>query len=83
MFNIPEEFTFDMSFDDAAAVISNRGYGDLLEGMKSMNKLWDEYCLTDYSERFEDDDDFYETFENEVNAYNVVFSNMSKLFKGV
>jgi hypothetical protein len=80
MFNIPEEYTFDMSFENAAEIIANRSNGDLLKGMQSMNKLWDDYCMTDYSQSFDGDDDFYETFENEVNAYNVVFSNMRKLF---
>ena len=39
---------------------------------------WEEHASG--SDRFEEDDDFYEWYEAEVNAYNVVFENMGKLF---
>ena len=77
MFRIPNFYEMnDMSFDEAARIISGRANGDLLEGMKSMNRLWEDYCASDD----QDDDEFFETWEYEVNAYNVVFENMSKLF---
>jgi len=43
-----------------------------------MNRVWEEHASG--SDRFEEDDDFYEWYEAEVNAYNVVFKNMGKLF---
>ena len=43
-----------------------------------MQRVWDEHASG--SDRFEEDDDFYEWYEAEVNAYNVVFENMGKLF---
>ena len=68
-----------MSFDDGVAAMKNHGRGDLLEGMQAMDRVWEEHCIG--SDRFKEDDDFFEHYEYEVNAYNVVFENMSKLFQ--
>jgi hypothetical protein len=77
MFRIPPFNEIEnMSFDEAARIISNRAGGDLLEGMKSMDRLWSDYIASDD----QDDDEFFDTWEYEVNAYNVVFEGMSKLF---
>lgn len=69
-----------MDFDKAAAIITHRGHGDLLKGMQSMQDLWTEYCTTDLSDAYACDDDFYEEWEYEMNAYNIVHDGMSKLF---
>ena len=63
-----------MDFDIAASTISNRYNGDLLEGMKEIARIYNEYdsdC---------DLDNFFRLYEYEANAYNVVFEGMSKLF---
>lgn len=79
MFRIPSFYENAMSFDDGVIAMKNHGRGDLLEGLQAMDRVWEEHC--DGSPRFEDDDEFFENYEYEVNAYNVVFENMSKLFQ--
>ena len=78
MFHIPHFYQENFDFDFAVQIIKGRANGDLLEGMKSMNKLWEEYIALPGDEQ--DDDEFYSNWCYEVNAYNVVFENMSKLF---
>lgn len=78
MFRIPSFYQNTVDFKTAWNTITNFGRGDALEGMNAMQRVWDEHASG--SERFEDDDDFYEWYEAEVNAYNVVFENMGKLF---
>ena len=78
MFRIPNFYKFETTMQDAVTVMTSYGRGDLLEGMNAMQRVWDEHASG--SDRFEDDDDFYEWYEAEVNAYNVVFENMGKLF---
>jgi len=78
MFRIPSFYQETVDFTSAWNTITNFGRGDALEGMNAMNRVWDEHASG--SDRFEEDDDFYEWYEAEVNAYNVVFENMGKLF---
>ena len=78
MFRIPSFYQNTVDFTSAWNTITNFGRGDALEGMEAMNRVWEEHASG--SDRFEDDDDFYEWYEAEVNAYNVVFENMGKLF---
>jgi hypothetical protein len=78
MFRIPSFYQNTVDFTSAWNTITNFGRGDALEGMNAMQRVWDEHASG--SDRFEDDDDFYEWYEAEVNAYNVVFENMGKLF---
>ena len=78
MFRIPSFYQNTVDFTSAWNTITNFGRGDALEGMNAMQRVWDEHASG--SDRFEEDDDFYEWYEAEVNAYNVVFKNMGKLF---
>jgi hypothetical protein len=78
MFRIPSFYQFDTTFENAKTTITNYGRGDFLEGMEAINRVWDEHVSG--SDRFKDDDDFYEFYEAEVNAYNKVFESMSPLF---
>ena len=78
MFRIPSFYQETVDFTSAWNTIKNFGRGDALEGMNAMNRVWEEHASG--SDRFEEDDDFFEWYEAEVNAYNVVFSNMNKLF---
>lgn len=76
MFRIPSFNQMNMTWDEAVAVIKGRGLGDLLKGMEEMNRIWEDHvkmCL-------DTDDDFFDNWVYEVNAYNVVFEGMSKLF---
>ena len=76
MFRIPDFYQDAPSFEEAVETIKRRADGDLLEGMKSMDRLWEEYVASDD----QDDDEFFANWCYETNAYNVVFENMSKLF---
>ena len=78
MFRIPSFYQETVDFTSAWNTIKNFGRGDALEGMNAMNRVWEEHASG--SDRFEEDDEFYEWYEDEVNAYNVVFKNMGKLF---
>lgn len=82
MFRIPAFYQFETSIKDAIQVMTVYGRGDLLEGMEALDRAWDEHCASYDSDnaRFESDSDFYEFYEAEVNAYNVIFPEMSKLF---
>ena len=82
MFTIPKFYQFETTWDAAVQTMTSYGRGDLLEGMQAMNNVWEEHCASYGSDnaRVEDDSDFYEYYEAEVNAYNVVFEGMSKLF---
>ena len=82
MFRIPAYFQFETTMQDAVQVMTTYGRGDLLEGMKAMDRVWEEHCASWDSPdaRFISDGDFYECYEAEVNAYNKVFSEMRPLF---
>jgi hypothetical protein len=89
MFRIPNfhEMT-EMTWDEAVRIIKGRGKGDLLAGMEEMNGVWDRYIADQNAfyngEKDEmiygDDDDFFEHWCYECNAYNIVFEGMGKLF---
>ena len=78
MFRIPSFYKFETTMQDAVQVMTTYGRGDLLEGMQAMDRVWKEHASG--SPRFEYDDEFYEYYEAEVNAYNKVFSEMQPLF---
>ena len=87
MFAIPDFYIDTPTWEDAVRTIKGRGNGDLLEGMKSMDRIWEEYLdeerafnagERDYK-TYGDDMDFFEHWCYETNAYNVVFENMSAL----
>tara|TARA_Y100001980_G_C14517512_1_gene292831 strand:- start:1137 stop:1379 length:243 start_codon:yes stop_codon:yes gene_type:complete len=77
MFRIPNYFQMNMTWDDAVRTIKGRGNGNLLDGMEAMNEAWNNHV----NEMLDDDSDFYDHWMYEVNAYNIVFEGMSKLFK--
>ena len=77
MFRIPNYFQIDMTWDEAVRTIKGRGNGNLLDGMEAMNEAWNDHV----NEMLDDDSDFYEHWMYEVNAYNIVFEGMGKLFK--
>lgn len=75
MFRIPECYTMKMSLEEARGVLALEG--DLLAGMEHVNEMWKRHCACP---EFPSDDEFYENWIYEVNAYNVVFEQMQKLF---
>ena len=88
MFRIPDFYQEEMTFQDAVKIMTTHGRGDLLEGMNAMDRVWEEYLAAERAfvngevdyKVFGDDDDFFDHYGCECNAYNVVFENMSKLF---
>jgi hypothetical protein len=77
MFRIPNYFQINMTWDEAVRTIKGRGNGNLLDGMEAMNEAWNDHV----NEMLDDDSDFYEHWMYEVNAFNIVFEGMGKLFK--
>lgn len=75
MFRIPSFYKETVDFTTAWNTITNFGRGDALEGMNAMNRVWEEHCASG-----DEDDTFWDNYEYEANAYNVVFENMGKLF---
>lgn len=69
----------DMSFQEAVRIVEskNRNQG-LLENMKDLEKLLIE-VRDEYDER-DEIDQFYWDWHYEINAFNKVFEDMSKLF---
>ena len=43
--------------------------------MEEMNRIWNEHC----DEGLDTDDNFFDNWVYEVNAYNVVFQGMNEL----
>ena len=76
MFRIPSFHIEDVTFNEARNTMTSHGRGDLLEGMMSMDRKWIEHCHTPDA----DDDDFFDNWVYEVNAYNKVFETMQPLF---
>jgi hypothetical protein len=78
MFRIPSFYKETVDFTTAWNTITNFGRGDALEGMNAMNRVWEEHCASG-----EEDDTFFDNYEYEANAYNVVFAKMQPLFASV
>ena len=79
MFRIPAFYQMpNMTFEEAKAVFA----GDMLKGMEQIQQHWDRYARGEADDMYEDDDAFYDTWQYEVNAYNVVYAKMKPLFVG-
>ena len=78
MFRIPTNYKMEMSFEDATKTLKNFSSGSLLESMELMNNIWDDYANGKLL--FEDDQEFFDAYEYETNAYNKVFETMKPLF---
>ena len=76
MYRIPSLYQMNMDFDTAKALFN----GYLLKGMEMISEHWDRYVSGQCADMYEDDDDFYSTWEYEVNAYNTVYAAMKPLF---
>ena len=72
MFRIPPFYQMNLSFEEAVFVL---GKNRVLEAMENLNEHWDRHVASG-----DDDDLFYEVWESEVNAFNVVYNKMKPLF---
>jgi hypothetical protein len=77
MFRIPAYNEMELTFDEAVKIMKGRANGDLLEGLQSMDSLWADYIKSDD----QNDEEFFDNWQYEVNAYNVVVENMRPLFE--
>jgi hypothetical protein len=77
MFRIPSYNEMELTFDEAVNIMKGRANGDLLAGLQSMDSLWENYIASDD----QDDEEFFDNWQYEVNAYNVVVENMRPLFE--
>ena len=78
MFRIPSFNQMEMTWEEAITIIKGRGAGNILQGMEEMNRIWEDHCKM----CLDTDDDFFDNWVYEVNAYNVVFAGFNKLFHG-
>ena len=81
MFNIPKMYQMDMSFEMAEEIMSlhkNSGV-TIIDRMENMLSEWDQHCNGCYF--FADDDEFFEFFQYEANAFNVLYREMKHLFR--
>lgn len=76
MFYIPAEYQTEMTFDQAADVIRNRAHGDLFRGMENVQAHWNHHNSQDDIT----DEEFFDVWIYELNAYNTVFEGLKKLF---
>ena len=80
MFRIPDYYVDTPSFEDAVRTVKYQGNGDLLAGMQAIEERWNEYASGKMDMIYRNDDDFYDNWCYEVNAFNVVFETMRPLF---
>jgi hypothetical protein len=76
MFLIPDYYCEDLTFEYSCEIMKRRAGGDLLKGLQDMDRIWADYIASDD----QDDDEFFENWVWEVNAYNKVVENMRPLF---
>ena len=76
MFRIPDFYQMEMTYETAKAVFN----GDVLTGMERISEMWDRYASGQLDDQYADDDEFYDTWVYEVNAYNTVYAQMKPLF---
>jgi hypothetical protein len=80
MFRIPNFYQEQVSFKGAWKTMTNFGRGDCLEGMNAINRVWEEHCANPCVHSDLDDDEFWDNYAYEANAYNVVYEGMGQLF---
>ena len=77
---LPESGQYALTLDEAVKVIKFEGKGDLLKGMKHIDAQWDKHV--NETSLFDSDNEFFDNYGLEVNAYNIIFKGMNKLFNG-
>ena len=81
MFRIPSFYHMDLDIATAVRIMGESSItkaNTLLDKMEDMQDKWDRHCMG--QSPFEDDDEFFECFRYEVNAYNVIYQEMKPLF---
>lgn len=78
MFRIPDFYQEPVPFQEAWNIMTRHGRGSCLKGMEQVVEQWNRHCASHST--FENDDDFFDNWKYEVNAFNVVFTSMKPLF---
>lgn len=79
MFNIPDFYQMDLSLDEAVRIMRG-SKNTVIEMMENLDAKWELHCSGHHF--FADDDEFFQVWEYEVNAYNVIKEHMKPLFVG-
>ena len=79
MFRIPAyNLMSKMTFEEAEKIIKRLAVNNtLLDGLEYVSDLWDNHCSAADSV---DDDDFFDNWIYEVNAFNIIYKRMQPLF---
>ena len=77
MFTIPWQYQMDMDLDTAERVLRG-AKTTVIDTMENVNSKWELHCSG--HDFVVDDDEFFEFWQYEVNAYNVMYEAMKPLF---
>ena len=78
MIAMPYTYITPMSFAEASSLIKAWANNELLESMELLLDTYNDFMNVDPDEDAEDD--FYDTYQYEISAYNKVFADMQPLF---
>jgi len=80
MFDIPKMYQMNMSFETAEHVMSSQGEDGvtIIDMMENVKSKWELHCSG--HDFFADDDEFFECWQYEANAFNVLYDEMKHLF---
>ena len=81
MFNIPDMYKMNMSFETAEHVMSSQGENGvtIIDAMENVKSKWELHCSGHHF--FVDDDEFFEFWRYEANAFNVLYTEMKHLLR--
>ncbi len=79
MFIIPKMYQMEMDLDTAERVLKGTKT-TVIDMMENVQSKWELHCSG--HDFFADDDEFFEFWKYEVNAYNVMYKAMKPLFVG-
>ena len=77
MFNIPWQYQMNMDLDTAEAVLRG-AETTVIVMMENVKSKWELHCSG--HDFFADDDEFFDFWQYEVNACNVMYEAMKPLF---
>ena len=76
MFIIPKIYQMKMDLETAEHILG--GASGIASTMENVKEKWELHCSGHHF--FEDDDEFFEVWQDEVNAFNVMYKAMKPLF---
>ena len=77
MFNIPKQHQMEMDLDLAERLLKGQST-TVIDMMEHVKSRWELHCSG--HDFFADDDEFFDCWKYEVNAYNVMYEAMKPLF---